>query len=78
VCCPGAVRAATLNAGVGDDILIDSWTNYDISSSGKTDRQKLSALDAIIAEWGSSVDSIELTLIAERCLLSACSHTRPD
>jgi hypothetical protein len=51
------VRAATLNAGVGDDILIGGWTNYDVSSSGKTYRQKLAALDAIMAEWGSSVDS---------------------
>ena len=47
------MRAATLNAGVGDDILIGGWTNYDLSSSGLTYDQKLAALEAIMAEWGS-------------------------
>ena len=57
MCCLGAVRSATLNAGVGNDILIGGWTNYDVSSSGKAYRQKLAAPDAIMAGWGSSVDS---------------------
>src|SRR5262249_13962430 len=47
--------AATLNAGVGDDILIGGSTNYDIgSSSGMTYDNQLKALDAIMAEWGST------------------------
>jgi hypothetical protein len=48
--------AATLNAGIGDDIRIGGWTNYDISSSGMTYDQKLAALEAIMAEWGSATD----------------------
>jgi hypothetical protein len=50
----GGTGAATLNAGAGDDILIGGSTNYDISSSGMTSDQKLAALDAIMAEWGSA------------------------
>jgi hypothetical protein len=46
--------AATLHAGFGDDILIGGSTNYDISSSGMTYVQKLAALEAIMAEWGST------------------------
>jgi hypothetical protein len=47
--------AATLNAGVGDDILIGGSTNYDIgSTSGMTYDQQLRALDAVMAEWGST------------------------
>jgi hypothetical protein len=46
--------AATLNAGLGDDVLIGGWTNYDLSSSALTYDQKLAALDAIMAEWGSA------------------------
>jgi hypothetical protein len=50
----GGTGAATLNAGVGDDLLIGGWTNYDISSAGMTYDQKLAALDAVMAEWGSA------------------------
>jgi Ca2+-binding RTX toxin-like protein len=50
----GGTGAATLNAGAQDDILIGGWTNYDISSSVLTYDQKLAALDAIMAEWGSA------------------------
>jgi hypothetical protein len=50
----GGTGAAMLNAGVGDDILIGGWTNYDISSSGMTYDKKLAALEAIMAEWGST------------------------
>ena len=46
--------AATLNAGVGDDIMIGGWTNYDLGSSGMTYDRKLIALEAIMAEWGST------------------------
>jgi hypothetical protein len=46
--------AATLNAGLQDDILFAGWTDYDISSSGMTYDQKLAAVHAIIAEWGSA------------------------
>ena len=49
----GGTGAATLYAGFGDDILIGGWTNYGISSSGLTYDQKLAALEAIMAEWGS-------------------------
>jgi hypothetical protein len=50
----GGTGAATLNAGVQDDILIGGWTNYDISSTGTTYDRKLAALIAIMAEWGSA------------------------
>jgi hypothetical protein len=50
----GGTGAATLNAGVQDDILIGGWTNWDISSTGVTYDQKLAALYAIMAEWGST------------------------
>jgi hypothetical protein len=50
----GGTGAATLNAGVGDDILIGGWTNYDLGSTGMTYDQKLAALEAIMAEWGST------------------------
>jgi hypothetical protein len=50
----GGTAAATLHAGTQDDILIGGWTNYDISSTGLTYAQKLAALYAIMAEWGSS------------------------
>jgi uncharacterized repeat protein (TIGR01451 family) len=46
--------AATLNAGTGDDILIGGWTNYDLGSSGMTYDQKVAALEAVMAEWGST------------------------
>jgi hypothetical protein len=49
-----ALGAATLNAGVQDDILIGGWTNYHISSSGMTYDHKLVSLKAILAEWGST------------------------
>jgi hypothetical protein len=50
----GSTGAATLHAGFGDDILIGGWTSYDLSSSGLTYDQKLAALEAIMAEWGSA------------------------
>jgi hypothetical protein len=43
-----------LKAGSSDDILIGGWTNYDLTSSGMTYDQKLGALEAIMAEWGST------------------------
>jgi hypothetical protein len=46
--------AATLNAGAQDDILIGGWTNYDLGSTGMTYDQKLTALEAIMTEWGST------------------------
>jgi hypothetical protein len=51
----GGTGVAMLSAGAQDDILIGGRTDYDISSnSGMTYDQKLAALDAIMAEWGSS------------------------
>jgi hypothetical protein len=51
----GGTGAATLNAGTEDDILIGGSTNYDIgSNSGLTYDQQLAALNAIMAEWGST------------------------
>ncbi len=53
----GGTGSATLNAGVGDDILIGGWTNYDIFTPGvstPTYDDKLAALEAIMAEWGSA------------------------
>jgi hypothetical protein len=59
----GGTGAATLTAGVQDDILIGGWTDYDLTSSGKTYDRKLAALDAIMAEWGST-DSYATRLTA--------------
>jgi hypothetical protein len=50
----GSGGAATLNAGSADDILIGGYTNYDLANTAMTYDQKLTALDAIMAEWGSS------------------------
>jgi hypothetical protein len=50
----GGTGAATLNAGVQDDLLIGGWTTYDISSAGMTYDQKLAALYAIMTEWASA------------------------
>jgi Ca2+-binding RTX toxin-like protein len=49
---------ATLNAGNADDILIGGWTSYDLYNAAgynaaTTYDQKLTALEAIMAEWGS-------------------------
>jgi hypothetical protein len=46
--------ASQLNAGNGDDIFIGGWTAYDLTSSAMTYDKKLSALEAIMAEWGSA------------------------
>src|SRR5262249_11381744 len=46
--------ASTLQAGSGGDILIGGWTNYDLTSTAMTYDQKLAALEAIMAEWGST------------------------
>ena len=51
---PAGGEGRTLNAGVGDDILIGGWTNYDLGSSGMTYDKKVAALEAIMAEWGGS------------------------
>jgi hypothetical protein len=59
----GGTGAAALHAGLGDDILIGGWTDYDMSSPGKTYDQKLAALYAIMAEWGST-DSYPTRLAA--------------
>jgi len=55
----GGTGAATLDAGVGDDVLIGGWTNNDIlngagPNTSTTYDQKLAALFAVMAEWGSS------------------------
>jgi hypothetical protein len=50
----GGTGVATLHAGTQDDILIGGWTNYDIGSAGMTYGQKLAALEAVMAEWGSA------------------------
>jgi hypothetical protein len=65
----GGTGAATLTAGVGDDILIGGWTNYDLGSTGMTYDQKLIALEAIMAEWGST-DSYTTRLSALGNLLN--------
>ncbi len=44
----------TLTAGSGDDILIGGSTLYDSPSPTMTYPQQLSALNALMAEWGSS------------------------
>ena len=51
---PAGGEGRTLNAGVGDDILIGGWTNYDLGSSGMTYDKKVAALEAIMAEWGGA------------------------
>jgi hypothetical protein len=50
----GGTGAARVHAGLGDDILIGGWTNDDISSAAMTYDEKLSALEAVIAEWASA------------------------
>ena len=46
--------AAKLFAGSAGDILIGGWTGYaDLTSSVMTYAQQLTALEAIMAEWGS-------------------------
>ena len=46
--------ASQLNAGNHNDILVGGWTDYDLTSSGMTYDQKLAALEAVMAEWGSA------------------------
>jgi CSLREA domain-containing protein len=46
--------ASQLVAGSGDDLLVGGWTGYDLTSSAMTYDRKLAALEAIMAEWGSS------------------------
>jgi hypothetical protein len=46
--------ASKLFAGSGDDILIGGWTDYDLTSTAMTYDQKLAALEAILAAWGSA------------------------
>jgi hypothetical protein len=50
----GGTGVATLHAGTQDDILVGGWTDYDIGSAGMTYDRKLAALEAIMAEWGST------------------------
>jgi peptidoglycan/xylan/chitin deacetylase (PgdA/CDA1 family) len=45
-----------LNAGSTDDILIGGWTDYDLTSTAMTYDQKIRALEAVMAEWGSADD----------------------
>ena len=66
----GGTGAATLNAGVQDDLLVGGWTNYDIGSPGMTYDQKLASLNAIMAEWGST-DSYATRLSALAGYLNA-------
>jgi hypothetical protein len=44
--------SSQLHAGTGQDILIDGWTDYDLSSGAMTYDRKVQALEAILAEWG--------------------------
>jgi hypothetical protein len=46
--------ASKLFAGSGGDILIGGWTDYDLTSTAMTYDKKLAALEAIMAEWGST------------------------
>jgi hypothetical protein len=46
--------ASLLHAGSGDDILIGGRTDYDLTSGVMTYDQKLAALEAVMAEWGSA------------------------
>ena len=47
--------AAKLFAGSAGDILIGGWTTYtDLTGTATTYDQKLAALEAIMAEWGSA------------------------
>jgi hypothetical protein len=46
--------ASKLFAGSAGDILIGGWTDYDLTSTAMTYDQKLAALEAIMAEWGSA------------------------
>jgi Ca2+-binding RTX toxin-like protein len=47
--------ASTIYSGSADDIMIGGWTGYaDMTSSVMTYAQQLTALEAIMAEWGSS------------------------
>jgi hypothetical protein len=46
--------ASQLKAGSGDDILIGGRTDYDLTSGVLTYDQKLAALEAVMAEWGSA------------------------
>jgi hypothetical protein len=50
----GGTGAAALHAGLGDDILIGGWTDFDPGNTGLTYGQKLAALEAVMAEWGST------------------------
>jgi hypothetical protein len=45
---------STLMAGNGGDILVGGSTAYDQTSTSMTYDQKVVALEAIMAEWGSS------------------------
>ena len=53
--------ASKLFAGNAGAILIGGWTDYDLTSTAMTYDRKLAALEAILAEWGSS-DSYETRL----------------
>jgi hypothetical protein len=46
--------ASKLYAGSAGAILIEGWTNYDLTSTAMTYDKKLAALEAIMAEWGSA------------------------
>jgi hypothetical protein len=46
--------ASKLYAGSAGAILIGGWTDYDLTSTAMTYDQKLAALEAVMAEWGSA------------------------
>jgi hypothetical protein len=46
--------ASKLFAGSAGAILIGGWTDYDLTSTAMTYDKKLAALEAIMAEWGST------------------------
>jgi hypothetical protein len=53
---------ATVNAGSADDIMIGGWTDYDLYNmsgynTATTYDQKLTALEAVMAEWGRTDES---------------------
>jgi hypothetical protein len=48
------MAGSQLTAGSADDILIGGRTDYDLSSTAMTYAEKVFALEAIMAEWGSA------------------------
>jgi hypothetical protein len=69
---------ATLNAGAGDDILIGGSTNYDISSTAMTYDQKVAALDAVMALWGSAASYASRLSALAPYLSNTTVHNNPQ